>query len=259
MHYCKKKFGQHFLINPVILAELIQQIDPQPNEHLVEIGPGSGALTTKLLPLVQGITAIEIDPTVIPVLRANCNHSTKLTIYLADILQFDFQQLPTSYRLVGNLAYNIATPLLFRLIHYRTKIPEIYVMLQKEVADRIVAQPDSKNYGRLTVMLQYYFTAEILLSVPASAFAPVPQIESSFIRLVPQVYQPLLLQQQHIFAQLVAQAFQHRRKTIQNNLKTHFSPAQLIALNIDPQARAENLTVEDFVKLSQQLSETTLG
>ncbi len=256
-HHARKRFGQHFLVDPNIIGNIINAIAPQPSQHLVEIGPGLGALTTQILPLVNKMDAIEFDRDVIPYLRKYCVLLGELTIHQADALSFDFNCLvkdKRSLRVFGNLPYNISTPLLFHLLEYKTMISDMHFMLQKEVVERIVAKPNSSAYSRLSVMIQYHCEVEALFAVSASCFDPPPQVGSAVIRLVPFMQPKDLAKDINVFAELVKMAFNQRRKTIHNSLRQVISNEQLIALNIDPKARPQNLRVVDFVKMSNVIS-----
>lgn len=251
----KKSWGQHFLHEQNILHKMVKAIDPSPLEYLVEIGPGDGALTKKLLPLVNQLTVIEIDKELIPVLKKNCDNSPKLKINLQDVLLVNFADLPlpVPVRLVGNLPYNISTPLLFRLVENVQVIQDLHFMLQKEVAERITAQPGSKIYGRLSVMMQYYFRVGLLFPVGSGAFTPAPKVDSAVVRFIPhQKRQPQAVDEKRL-SKIVASAFNQRRKTIANSLKKEITPSQLKELGIDPKSRPEQLTVSEFVKISNLL------
>lgn len=247
-HLPKKRFGQHFLHDQNAIAQMIAIINPLPSEHLVEIGPGLGALTTHLLPLVHDLDVIEIDRDVIPELQAKCQGLGELRIHQQDVLTFDFSSLPfAQLRVVGNLPYNISTPLLFHIIKNINKIKDMHFLLQKEVAERICALPGNKVYGRLTVMIQYYCDAELLFAVGADAFSPPPKVESAFIKLVPKAHRNQVVKDENKFAAIVNQAFSQRRKTIANALKKNITLAQLEHLGINPKSRPEELSVEQFV------------
>lgn len=253
-----KRFGQHFLADEQVIQQLIRIVAPTNQDHFVEIGPGQGILTTALLPNVKQLDAIEIDRDLIPLLQRRCRDiGDNLKIHNIDILQFDLAALPIvsneqKLRIVGNLPYNISTPILFYVIKNIRKIKDLYFMVQKEVAERIVAPPNSKTYGRLSVMLQYYFDAALVLDIPPEAFNPPPKVHSSFIKLIPREIINAAKNPEQ-FATTVKMAFSQRRKTIYNNLKMVITEQQLKALAINPKARAENLTVDDFVAISNSL------
>lgn len=253
----RKRFGQHFLRDDNIIQAIINALHPKSDEQIVEIGPGLGALTFKLLPLVHKLIVVEFDRDLIPELKAKSKAFGELIIHQADALEFDFSQLahePNSLRLIGNLPYNISTPLIFHLLENTQIIKDMLFMLQKEVADRIVAQVGDKAYGRLSVMVQYFCRAENLFPVPPSAFYPIPKVDSAVIRLIPHAKIPYLAKNFTLFADVVRLAFNQRRKTLRNSLHTLINPEQLLHIGIEPTLRAENLSVEDFVKISNALS-----
>lgn len=255
-----KRFGQHFLIDQQIIQKIIAVVAPKESDHFLEIGPGKGALTAKILPLVKRLDVVEVDRDVIPALEQKCKTLGNLHIHIADILQFDLNNLQIvssdkkKIRVVGNLPYNISTPILFYSIKNINKLNDLYFMVQKEVAERIAADHGSKIYGRLSVMLQYYFQTSILFNIPPTAFSPSPKVNSSFIRLTPRVKNLEAIDQES-FANIVRTAFSKRRKTIQNSLKEIINNSQLENLGIDPNARAENLSVENFIAISNFLTQ----
>jgi 16S rRNA (adenine1518-N6/adenine1519-N6)-dimethyltransferase len=257
MHRPRKRFGQHFLCDKTIIEHLIMAINPQPGEHFVEIGPGLGALTKSLLPAVGQLEVIEIDRDLIPKLQRACEPLGDLTVYSADALQVDFKALAKgrSLRVVGNLPYNISTPILFHLIGQLDCIKDLCFMLQKEVVDRMVAKPGTKTYGRLSVMLQYFCTLESLFLVPPDAFSPPPKVMSALVRLVPHAVLPCRARKMSVFKRLVLQAFSQRRKTLRRSLKAYVSEADWQSVDIDPKERAENLSVQQFVALANQITQ----
>lgn len=247
LHPRKKKFlGQHFLHEQNIIRQIVNLIVPKVEESLIEIGPGAGALTTKLLPLVKTLDVIELDQEIIPILEKNCLYSPKLQIHLADVLQVDFTNFPAPLRLVGNLPYNISTPLLFLLLKNIHLIKDMHFMLQKEVGERMVATPGTKTYGRLSVMLQYYCEIKLLLCIGSGAFSPAPKVDSVFMRLVPRTSPTITASNLEQLSMIVRFAFGKRRKTIANSLKPYITPLQLQTLGIDPSSRPEQLSVEQF-------------
>jgi 16S rRNA (adenine1518-N6/adenine1519-N6)-dimethyltransferase len=254
----KKYFGQHFLHEQNVIAKIIAAIQPHTNEHFLEIGPGRGALTTHLLPIVKTMDVVEIDRDIIPLLQEACQSLGTLHIYQQDILKFDFATIDEKrdhLRVVGNLPYNISTPLLFHLLKNVNLIQDMHFMLQKEVAQRIVAQPGSKIYGRLSVMLQYYCEAKLLFTVSSGAFVPAPKVDSAFIRLIPKSESAMLAQSSELLSEIVRVAFNQRRKTIGKTLQRFIAPATMRDLGIDPQARPEELSVEKFVTLCNNARE----
>lgn len=254
-HSVRKRFGQNFLHDNNIIHKIVAAIAPQKNQHVVEIGPGLGALTYALLPLVEHLDAIEIDRDLIERLTAAPAAKNKLQIYEQDALTFDFTTLGvTPLRLIGNLPYNISTPLIFHCLEQIPQIYDMHFMLQKEVVERICTAPNTSEYGRLSVMVQYYCTATSLFTVPATAFRPQPRVESAIIRLVPNAQRALNSAQELVFAQVVKQAFSQRRKTLRNVLKDLISEAEFSQIGIDPQARAQTLRVQDFIALTMIIS-----
>ena len=249
----KKYLGQTFLHDQNIIDQIIKFVAPKKSDNLIEIGPGAGALTTRLLPLVDKLDVIELDKDIIPILEKNCNRSPKLHIHVEDVLKTDFTLFKAPLRLVGNLPYNISTPLLFHLIKNIGAVNDMHFMLQKEVAKRITAKPGSKTYGRLSVMLQYYCETKILLKIGSGAFSPPPKVDSAFIRLVPHKKITLKASDENRFAHIVRDAFSQRRKTIANSLKKQISREQLETIGIDPTSRPEQLSVQDFVLISNKI------
>jgi len=265
-HQPRKRFGQHFLTDPGVIAELVAVINPRPGQHLVEIGPGPGALTGPLLEFGATLDAIELDRDLVPRLRRRWGQRYPFRVHQCDALKFDFAQLlepeaenpgaghPTRpLRLVGNLPYNISTPLLFHVLGQIELFEDIHFMLQKEVVQRLAARAGSKAYGRLSVMTALHCHADALFTVGPEAFTPPPKVESAVIRLTPRK-QPLLPSEQHqAFGDLVRQAFAQRRKTLRNNLKGLLDANTISATGIDPGRRAETLEPEDFIALYQRL------
>ena len=246
----KKSLGQHFLHNQKIIGQIIGFIDPGFSDSIVEIGPGAGALTTKLLPLTHSMDVIELDCDVIPKLKENCKNSPTLRIHIEDVLRSNFVQFPPPLRLVGNLPYNISTPLLFKAIENINIIKDMHFMLQKEVAERIVATPGSKIYGRLSVMIQYYCDVELLLHIGPGAFSPPPKVDSAFVRLIPRKHCAVVAQNKELFGEIVRSVFCHRRKIILNSLKKYITAPQLEAIGINPMLRPEQLKIDEFVQIS---------
>jgi 16S rRNA (adenine1518-N6/adenine1519-N6)-dimethyltransferase len=254
-HQAKKRFGQNFLVDQSIIQSLISAIQPQENDLMVEIGPGLGALTKPLLAHLKHLHLVEIDRDIIEWMQGQYP-AEKITIHASDVLKFDFAQLLTAgnkLRVVGNLPYNISSPILFHLLPSLASIQDMHFMLQKEVVERMVAEPSSSEYGRLSVMLQYYLQMEYLMTVPGTAFDPPPKVESAFVRCVPHTQLPYIAKDRECFAKVVTMAFSQRRKTIRNTLKALLTDADFVALNIDSQLRAENLSVKQFVEISNYL------
>lgn len=250
-HIARKRFGQNFLHDPGIIHKIARAIHPLRTDHLVEIGPGQGALTRELIDRCQHYSALELDRDLIAPLQAEWQHLPHFHLYNTDALTFDYSSLqPRPLRIIGNLPYNISAPLLVHLMSYAEHIQDLHVMVQQEMAERISAAPDGGDYGRLSVLLQYYCQVETLFNVPPQVFRPIPKVNSQVIRLTPYRVKPHTVKDIKRFETLLRDAFSQRRKTISNTLKPHFSKEQLLALDIDPQQRAENLSVEEYVKLS---------
>jgi 16S rRNA (adenine1518-N6/adenine1519-N6)-dimethyltransferase len=241
-HNPRKRFGQNFLVDDQIINRIISTINPKNNEIIVEIGPGKGALTLPILEHLDHLNVIEIDRDLVSLL--NSVQQDKLTIFEADALQFDFNQFPQKIRVIGNLPYNISSPLLFHLLDFREQIIDMTFMLQKEVVDRIVATHGNKTYGRLSVMMQAFFEVESMFIVPKESFEPQPKIESAILylktRTEPLVKNPKLLEE------IVKIAFSQRRKTLKNCLKSIINQSQTV---IDLSQRAEMLSIENFITL----------
>jgi 16S rRNA (adenine1518-N6/adenine1519-N6)-dimethyltransferase len=257
-HRPRKRFGQNFLMDKNIVGKIVAAIAPRPGENLVEIGPGLGALTRPLLEQAKRLQVVELDRDLIPQLQENCREAGELIVHSADALEFDFSTLAqpgAPLRIVGNLPYNISTPLLFHLIEYISRIVDMHFMLQKEVVDRMAAAPDSPDYGRLSVMLQYHCKVEPLFTVPPGAFNPRPKVDSKIVRLQPHPVPPCAVASYADFASLVKQAFAQRRKTLRNNLKPLLDTDRIAALGIDPGTRAETLALADFAKLTNAWTE----
>jgi 16S rRNA (adenine1518-N6/adenine1519-N6)-dimethyltransferase len=248
-HRPRKRFSQNFLTDDAVIASIVHAIAPRPGERLVEIGPGLGALTRPLAALAQPLHVIEIDRDLAAKLRREFDPSVVI-VHEADALTFDFPSLGPALRVVGNLPYHISTPLLFHLRESAHALLDIHAMLQKEVVDRIVAKPGSSEYGRLSVMLQYRFEIEMLLDVPSAAFRPEPKVESAVIRMTPRVAEALHARDERMLEDTVALAFSHRRKTLRNTLGKVLSAPDFSAVGVDPQARAQTLSVDEFVRIS---------
>jgi 16S rRNA (adenine1518-N6/adenine1519-N6)-dimethyltransferase len=256
--HLKKSLGQHFLTDQNILSRLVKAINPRHGLRYVEIGPGSGALTRHILPLVDALTVIEIDRDIIPLLQQECAGLGTLKIIESSVLNVDFTELAGKDKLqvFGNLPYNISTPILFHLIEHLDVVDEMHFMLQEEVVDRLVAKPDTKDYGRLTVMVQSYCNVQKLFTVPPGAFRPPPKVYSAVARLTPKTNNDLMNSvDKTLFSHIVNVAFQQRRKTIRNSLKSVAQEDDLIAVGLDPKARAENLSVQDFVNLARLIKD----
>lgn len=252
-HRPRKRFGQNFLQNQPIIDAILQAFHPQPTDHVVEIGPGLGALTKPLLGVLNALTAIEIDTDLQDLLR-EMPHAKKLQLINGDALTIDYSQLGQGLRIIGNLPYNISTPLLFHLLQYAKNIEDMHFMLQKEVVERMVAPPGCKAYGRLSVVLQYQCEVEQLFTVPATAFFPQPKVESAIVRLIPYQTTPYPNVNLADLERLVACAFSMRRKTLANNLKPLLNLNDWITLEIDPSLRPEQISVSDYARIARYVN-----
>jgi 16S rRNA (adenine1518-N6/adenine1519-N6)-dimethyltransferase len=253
-HFPRKRFGQHFLTDQAVIADIVAAIGPQADDAMVEIGPGLGALTAPLCTILRHLHVIEIDRDIAARLRS-AYPPARLSVHQGDVLEFDFSALPPELRVVGNLPYNISTPLLFHLARYAERIRDMHFMLQKEVVERMVAKPGGADYGRLSVTLQYRYDMELLLEVGPGAFSPPPQVESAVVRMLPRPPVQLTAANQSGLEQVVLRAFAQRRKTLRNSLAGLLLAGDYAALGIDPGLRAQNLAVADFVAISNYLSE----
>lgn len=257
-HRAKKRFGQNFLVDTNVIDKIIHSINPEPEDHIIEIGPGLGALTQPLLNKLTRLDAIELDRDVIPGLKI-LQGSERLHIHNTDVLVFDFTEFRQSnfelgkLRIIGNLPYNISTAVLFHLISHINSIHDLHFMLQKEVVERIAASAGSHDYGRLSVMMQLYFKISPLFAVAPQCFRPVPKVESAIVRLVPKTALAISNDDHDAFAALVRQAFSQRRKTLKNTLKGFCSSDQIDAAGIDPGKRPQELAVDDYIRLFQQI------
>jgi len=255
-HRARKRFGQNFLNNPTIIDRIVRHINPQADDRLVEIGPGKGAITHLLLDSCPALQVIELDRDLIPILLAQFAKYRAFKIHQHDALAFDYEQLMIDdrpLRIVGNLPYNISTPLIFHLLTYQQRIQDMHFMLQKEVVERLAATPGDKHYGRLSVMVQYYCEVDNLFHVPPESFTPQPKVDSAIVRLQPHRELPHRASNPEHLSHLVNTVFQQRRKTLRNTLKPLADPDQLAALPIDTNLRAENLSVAEFVDISNRL------
>ncbi|MCW8934638.1 MAG: 16S rRNA (adenine(1518)-N(6)/adenine(1519)-N(6))-dimethyltransferase RsmA [Gammaproteobacteria bacterium] len=256
-HRARKRFGQNFLSDPGIIHRIILSINPKPGQRLIEIGPGLGALTCPILKIVGEMDVIELDRDIVPKLQLNCGldavQNNQLRIHNTDVLKFNFADLDyhEPLRIIGNLPYNISTPIIFHLVEHSKIIQDMYFMLQKEVVLRLSAKPDTSNYSRLSVMAQYYFDVTALFMVPAESFTPIPKVESAIVRLVPHTEKPVKIDNEQAFRKLVTLAFSQRRKTLRNVLKDVVSAQQLESIGINPTSRAQSLTLQQFADIYQ--------
>lgn len=253
MHKARKRFGQNFLRDPSVIARIVASIAIKPDDNLVEIGPGQGAITGLLLEKANALNVVELDRDLIPILLAQFANNPGFTIHQADALKFDFSELyepQRPLRIVGNLPYNISTPLIFHLLSLGNKVADMHFMLQKEVVQRMAAPPGGKDYGRLSIMTQYHCQVAQLFNVPPECFVPQPKVESAIVRLVPRAEYKALAEDPRLLDSLVSAAFQQRRKTLRNALKRWCSSEDLEALAINPGARPETISMADYVRLA---------
>jgi len=253
-HRARKRFGQNFLHDRRVIERIVDAIDPKPGQSMVEIGPGQAALTRELVGRAGHITAIEIDRDLAAWLREQFTPE-QLTLIEADALKLDWSSLAKEpLRVVGNLPYNISSPLLFRLMEFADRVIDQHFMLQKEVVDRMVAPPGNKTYGRLSVMLQVRYRLTKLFDVPRGAFNPPPKVTSAIVRMVPRSAAELPQIDFGCFGRVVAAAFNQRRKILRNALGDVASEEAFRAAGVDPLARAETLAVDDFVRLARAVA-----
>ncbi len=267
VHTARKRFGQNFLIDAHMISRLVQCVNPKENDILIEIGPGLAALTRPLLVEAKQMTAIELDRDLLPFLST----LPGLNVINQDALQFDFSGFHQAYlnehahdtqentlgklRLVGNLPYNISTPIIFHLLSFRSVIKDMHFMLQKEVVERMAALPDTPEFGRLSVMVQRYCQVMPLIEIPPECFRPAPKVMSQFVRLIPYLSDPFGILDDIIFEKIVRNSFSNRRKMLRNNLKDIMTEQALQQCGINPQARAETLSVIDFTRISNYVTE----
>ena len=263
-HTARKRFGQNFLHDTHVIQNIVAAICPQKDQFLLEIGPGLGALTEPVAEQIDRLTVLELDRDLAERLRHHPFLHQKLNVIETDAMQFDFAQLYASEKLAeeqqkirvfGNLPYNISTPLMFHLFKFCDIIQDMHFMLQKEVVKRLCAAPNSKAYGRLTIMTQYFCQVMPVLEVPPSAFKPAPKVDSAVVRLIPHQQLPHAVKDLYWLNRVTAQAFNQRRKTLRNALSTLILPENLTALSIDLNARAENLSIADYARLADWLAD----
>jgi 16S rRNA (adenine1518-N6/adenine1519-N6)-dimethyltransferase len=248
-HRPRKRFGQNFLVDDTVIAAIVDAINPQRGDRMVEIGPGLGALTRPLFDRLDHLHVVEIDRDLVRDLRANFPRP-RVTVHEHDALSFDFATLGSELRVAGNLPYNISTALLFHLAHSAASIRDIHVMLQREVVERMVARPSSSDYGRLSVMIQYRFQLETLMTIPATAFRPAPKVESAVVRMVPFRELPHVARDEAWLGRIVTAAFSQRRKTLRNALSRYIGADDFRQLGVDANLRPQDLAVAEFVRLA---------
>ncbi|GFO71778.1 16S rRNA (adenine1518-N6/adenine1519-N6)-dimethyltransferase [Bathymodiolus japonicus methanotrophic gill symbiont] len=260
-HKARKRFGQNFLHDQHIIDNILGSLNYQQDQHWVEIGPGQGALTEPLLKSGVQLDVVELDRDLVKFLGFKFEQYDQLTIHSSDALRFDFSALAKTgekLHILGNLPYNISTPLMFHLLENTPSIADMTFMLQKEVVDRICADPGSKKYGRLSIMMQYYCATEHLFDVPPESFNPAPKVMSSIVRLEPHAQAPVNVDSVKMLNTVVTTAFSQRRKTLRNSLKKLITEVDIIALDINPTLRAETISLADFAKLSQYINQNPL-
>ncbi len=253
-HRARKRFGQHFLTDPGVVDAILRAVNATKDDVVVEIGPGQGAITTALAASAGHLHAVELDRDLVARLRRQYDDNPDVTIHQADALSFDFSTLGDQLRIVGNLPYNISTPLLFHLLNFRDRILDMHFMLQKEVVDRMAANPGGKSYGRLGIMLGCHLNIESLFDVDRSAFDPPPGVTSSVVRLDPLPPGAFNIEDEALLSKLVTNAFMKRRKTIRNSLKDHVDVTDLEAVGIDPGLRPEQISIAKFIELSNHMA-----
>ena len=249
----KKRLGQHFLHDPAVIGKIVTAIAPGRQDLMVEIGGGRGALTVPLLEHVESLHVVELDERMVALLTRACPNSERLIVHHANALKFDFAALAgdeQSLRIVGNLPYNISTPLLFHLLSQRASIQDMHLMLQKEVARRMTARPGGKDYGRLTVMVALWAEIQTCFDIGPGAFSPPPKVRSTLVRVTPQTEPRFPVDNEERFSELVARLFSMRRKTLGRTLRGWLSPEQIASVGIDPGARPETLHPEAFARLA---------
>ncbi|MEP3350718.1 MAG: 16S rRNA (adenine(1518)-N(6)/adenine(1519)-N(6))-dimethyltransferase RsmA [Marinomonas sp.] len=255
-HKARKRFGQNFLHDHGVIRRIVACIGPKKGQRIVEIGPGKGALTEGIISVTERMDVVELDRDLIPILKVNLFKFPELTVHEADAMKFDFTSLKTdeqSIRVVGNLPYNISTPLIFHLLSQAEVIEDMHFMLQKEVVDRLAARPGDSLYGRLSVMAQYYCAVESLFIVGPESFDPAPKVDSAIVRMTPHKTLPYSVSDIKKLEDMVRIGFQQRRKTLRNNYKGVLDNDDFAALNIDPSLRPERLDIEDFVRITNHV------
>lgn len=261
MSRAKKRYGQHFLHDPGVIARIVQAVAPRPGDRIVEVGPGRGAITGPLLEAAGAIDVVEIDRDVVPPLEARCAGRGELRVHLADALEFDFRALRGDgprLRLVGNLPYNVSTPLIFHFLSQLDAIADMHFMLQKEVVVRMAARPGGKDYGRLTVMLAPWVRVDPLFDIGTGAFSPPPRVVSTFFGLHPLPEAPFEREPGGAYAKVVAAAFSQRRKTLRNSLSGLVGPGDFAAAGIDPGLRPEQVPPAGFAALARRAGTGTV-
>lgn len=261
-HKARKRFGQNFLIDHGIIRDIVRSVHPHKDDVIVEIGPGKGAITQLLADACDNLNVIELDRDLVPWLKVKFEKHPNFQLYQADALQFDFAQLMRNdkpLRIVGNLPYNISTPLIFHLLSYASKVQDMHFMLQKEVVKRMAAQPGESAYGRLGIMVQYYCAVEDLFDVPPTSFDPAPKVDSAIVRLIPYKELPFVANNIKTLETLVNVAFQQRRKTLRNSLKQLLTTEQMESLPVDLSLRPEEISLPEYVAMGNLLGEVSFN
>lgn len=259
-HQARKRFGQNFLHDPNVIRNIVKSIRPKVGDRIVEIGPGMGAITEELLDATEGeLDVVELDRDLIPGLKVKFFNHKGFRIHESDALKFDFATLKQApdeqLRIVGNLPYNISTPLIFHLLSYSGLVKDMHFMLQKEVVQRLAAGPGDNNYGRLSIMAQYYCQVQHMFDVGPGAFKPAPKVDSAIVRMVPHQELPYPVKDHKIFERIVRESFAMRRKTLRNNLKKTISSEELEQLGIDPSLRPERLGLPEYTRIADFIFE----
>ena len=254
----KKKFGQNFLTDRYFISKVINEINPKEDDHILEIGPGKGAITEPILKKINHISVVEIDPDMIKILKHKVN-TKNISILAEDVLDIDNEFFVKFNKIIGNLPYYIATEIILKLTKIYSSSFKLYFMVQKEVAERITAQPSNKTFGRLSVILQYSFDTELLFEIPPEAFSPQPKITSAFIRLVRKKRVSPKVINKDSFEKIVKVAFSQKRKTIKNNFKNILFDKDFFNLEISPKIRSEALTIDQFIKLENYVAQNNIN
>ncbi|PUA29022.1 MAG: 16S rRNA (adenine(1518)-N(6)/adenine(1519)-N(6))-dimethyltransferase [Cellvibrio sp. 79] len=261
-HKARKRFGQNFLIDHGIIRDIVRSVHPHKEDVIVEIGPGKGAITQLLADACDNLNVIELDRDLVPWLKVKFEKHPNFQLFQADALQFDFAQLIKNekpLRIVGNLPYNISTPLIFHLLGYASKVQDMHFMLQKEVVKRMAAQAGDSAYGRLGIMVQYYCAVEDLFDVPPTSFDPAPKVDSAIVRLIPYAQLPHVANNVKTLETLVNVAFQQRRKTLRNSLKQLLTAEQMESLPVDLSLRPEEISLPEYVAMSNLLGDISFN
>jgi len=257
-HQAKKRFGQNFLHNDAIISRIVDAINPEPGENLIEIGPGLGALTEPVVERAGNLSVVELDRDLAERLRHHPFLAKHLTIHEIDALKFDFASLAKEeqpLRIFGNLPYNISTPLIFHLLSFKAHVKDMHFMLQKEVVDRMAAQPNSKAYGRLSIMTQYQCQVVPVMEIGPEAFQPPPKVDSAIVRLIPHKTISNKANKLETLNQVCITAFNQRRKTIRNSFKKLITAQALESLGLSPTLRPENLSIDDYIAIANYIDE----